>query len=88
MPNLIGCHPGERGSQLPETSALVEGWSEVYLLVLKMALYCLQGSGTPRQQLLMMHSIEWYCTVLHGIEWYCIVMHGIALYCMVLHGIV
>ena len=32
---------------------------------LKMAMYCPQGSGTLRQQLLMMHGIAWYCIVLH-----------------------
>ena len=35
---------------------------------IKMAIYCPQGSGTLRQQLLSMHGIEWYCMVLHGIE--------------------
>ena len=53
----------------------------------KWQLYCPQGSGTLRQQLLMMHGIAWYCMVLHGIAWYCIVLHGIAWYCMVLQGI-
>ena len=38
-----------------------------------MAIYCPQGRGTLRQQLLMMHGIAWYCMVLHGIAWYCIV---------------
>ena len=42
----------------------------------KMALYCPQGSGTLRQQLLMMHGIAWYCMVLHA--WYCRVLQGIA----------
>ena len=46
-----------------------------------------QGSGTLRQQLLMMHGIAWYCMVLHGIALYCVVLHGIACYCIVLHGI-
>ena len=46
--------------------------------MLKMAIYCPQGSGTLRQQLLSMHCISWYCMVLHGIAWYCIVLHGIA----------
>ena len=36
-------------------------------LIIKMALYCPQGSGTFRQQLLMMHGIALYCMVLHGI---------------------
>ena len=31
-----------------------------------MAIYCSQGSGTLRQQLLMMHGIALYCMVLHG----------------------
>ena len=56
----------------------------------KMALYCPQGNGTLRQQLLMMHDIAWYCIVLHSIAWYCMVlhgMHGVAWYCMVLHCI-
>ena len=35
----------------------------------KMALYCPQGSGTLRQQLLMMYGIALYCMVLHGIAW-------------------
>ena len=33
----------------------------------KWPLYCPQGSGTLRQQILMMHGIAWYCMVLHGI---------------------
>ena len=53
----------------------------------KMAIYCPQGSGTLRQQLLMMHDIAWYCMVWHGMAWYYIVLHGIAWYHMVLHGI-
>ena len=53
----------------------------------KMALYCPQGSGTLRQQLLSVHGIVCYCIVLRGIEWYCMVLHVIAWYCMVLHGI-
>ena len=52
-----------------------------------MAIYCPQGSGTLRQQLLSMHDIAWFCMVLHGVAWYFIVLHGIAWYCMVLHGI-
>ena len=52
-----------------------------------MALYCPQGSGTLRQQLLSVHGNVWYCIVLRGIEWYCMVLHVIAWYCMVLHGI-
>merc|ERR1711952_76317 len=51
---------------------------------IKWPLYCPQGSGTLRQQLLM---IAWYCMVLHGIAWYCMVFHGFAWYCMILHGI-
>ena len=43
----------------------------------KIAIYCPQGSGTLRQQLLMMHGIALYCIVLHGIAWYCMVLHGI-----------
>ena len=35
----------------------------------KMAIYCPQGSGTLRQQLLSMHGIAWYYMVLHGIAW-------------------
>ena len=34
---------------------------------IKIAIYCPQGSGTLRQQLLMMHGIAWYCMVLHCI---------------------
>ena len=33
----------------------------------KWPLYCPRGSGTLRQQLLMMHGIAWYCLVLHCI---------------------
>ena len=55
--------------------------------LLKMALYWPQGSGTLRQQLLMMHGIAWHCMVLHCIAWYCMVLHYIAWYCRVLHGI-
>ena len=36
----------------------------------KWPLYCPQGSGTLRQQLLMIHGIAWYCRVLHCIAWY------------------
>ena len=49
----------------------------VQLHIQKWPLYCPQGSGTLRQQLLMFHGIAWYCMVLHGIAWYCIVLHGI-----------
>ena len=35
-------------------------------LIQKWPLYCPQGSGTLRQQLLMMHGIAWYCIVLHS----------------------
>ena len=55
-----------------------------------MALYCPQGSGTLRQQLLMMHGIAWYCMVVHGIAFHCMVFYGIARNCTVLqvmHGI-
>ena len=45
--------------------------------IIKMAMYCPQGSGTLRQQLLMMHGFAWYCIVLHGIAWYCMVLLGI-----------
>ena len=55
--------------------------------MIKMAIYCPQGSGTLRQQLLSVHGIVWYCMVLRGIEWYCMVLHVIAWYCMALHGI-
>ena len=55
--------------------------------ITKWPLYCPQGSGTLRQQLLMMHGIAMYCIVLHSIAWYCMVLHGIAWYCMVLHCI-
>ena len=55
--------------------------------LLKIAIYCPQGSGTLRQHLLMMHGISWYCIVLHSIAWYCMVLHGSARYCMALHGI-
>ena len=42
---------------------------------IKMALYCQQGSGALRQQLLMMHgSSAWNCMVLHGMVWYCMVL--------------
>ena len=37
--------------------------------ITKIAIYCPQGSGTLRQQLLSMHGIAWYCMVLHGIAW-------------------
>ena len=39
------------------------------LVVVKMAIYCPQGSGTLRQQLLSIQGIAWYCMVLHGIAW-------------------
>ena len=35
----------------------------------KMAIYCPQGSGTLRQQLLIIQGIAWYCMLLHGIAW-------------------
>ena len=59
----------------------------IYEPLWKMAMYCPQGSGTLRQQLLMRHGIAGYCMVLHGIAGYCMVLHGIAWHCMVLHGI-
>ena len=46
----------------------------------KMALYCPKGSGTLRQQLLMMQGIAWYCMVLNCIAWYYMVLHSIAWY--------
>ena len=49
-------------------------------IILKMAFYCPQGSGTLRQQLLMMHGTAWHCMVLHGIAWYQMALHGIAWY--------
>ena len=52
-----------------------------------MALYCPQGSGTLRQQLLLMHGIALYCMVLHCVAWYCMVLQGNAWYCMILYGI-
>ena len=52
-----------------------------------MALYCPQGSGTLRQQLLMMNGIAWYCIVLHGTALYSMVLQGNAWYCMILYGI-
>ena len=52
--------------------------SGYYVLEIKMALYCQQGSDTLRQQLLKLHGVAWYCMVLHGIAWYCMVLHGIA----------
>ena len=48
------------------------------IIIKKWPLYCPQGSGTLRQQLLMVHGIAWYCIVLHSIAWYCMVLHGIA----------
>ena len=39
----------------------------IYFIWEKMALYCPQGSGKLRQQLLMMHGIALYCMVLHVI---------------------
>ena len=62
-------------------------WLLELLTELKMAIYCPQGSGTLRQQLLMMYGIAWYCMVLRCIAWYCMVLHGNAWYCMALHGI-
>ena len=50
----------------------------------KWPLYCPQGSGTLRQQLLIMHGMAWYRIVLHSIAWYCMVLHCIAWYCMAL----
>ena len=51
----------------------------------KMAIYCPQGSGTLRQQLLMMHGIAWYCRVLHCIAQYCTISHNLALSRTFLH---
>ena len=44
----------------------------------KWPLYCPQGSGTLRQQLLIMQGIAWFCIVLHSFAWYCMVLYGIA----------
>ena len=44
--------------------------------LLKIAIYCPQGSGTLRQQLTILHYLALYCMVLHDIAWYCMVWHG------------
>ena len=36
-----------------------EGYGQPLIAIPKMALYCPQGSGTLRQELLMMHGIAW-----------------------------
>ena len=59
--------------------------AHIVVLISKMALYCPQGSGTLRQQLLIMHVIAWYCIVLHHIAWYCTILHFLALSCTILH---
>ena len=51
-------HPDDFHLQGEQTSAGIEQ---------KWPLYCPQGSGTLRQQLLMMQGIAWYCMVLHCI---------------------
>ena len=56
------------------------GWLLELLTELKMAMYCQQGSGLLRQQLLMMYGIAWYCIVLPGIARYCMVLHDNAWY--------
>ena len=33
---------------------------DIIMIMIKMAIYCPQGSGTLRQQSLMMHGIAWY----------------------------
>ena len=57
-----------------------------------MALYCPHGSGTLRQQLLMMHylcTILYYlalsCTILHYLALSCTILHYLALSCTILH---
>ena len=50
----------------------------------KWPLYCPQGSGTLRQQLLMMHGIAWYC-ILHHIAPSCTILHHLAPSCTMLH---
>ena len=55
--------------------------------LIKMASYCPQGSGTLRQQLLMMHGIAWYCIILHYLAFSCNIFHYIALSCTILHYI-
>ena len=50
----------------------------------KMALYCPQGSGTLRQQLLSMHGIAWYCMVLHYLAPSCTILHYLELSCTIL----
>ena len=42
-----------------------EGIPYLTVSTLKMAIYCPQGSGTLRQQLLSLHDIAWYCMVSH-----------------------
>merc|ERR1712218_67430 len=74
---INGVNVGQCGSKVLMRTINIKKW----------LLYCPQGSGMLRQQLLMMHGITWYCMVLHSIAWYCMVLHGIAWYCMVLHGI-
>ena len=44
----------------------------------KIAIYCPRGSGTLRQQLLMMH---WLCTNLHYLALSCTILHYLALSC-------
>ena len=46
----------------------VQIWTGIHYSVFKKwPLYCPQGSGTLRQQLLMMHGIAWYSLALHCI---------------------
>ena len=71
-------------------------YEKILIRTTKIAIYCPQGSGTLRQQLIMMHGIawsvmvldciEWYCMVLHSIAWNCTVLLGFTWYCIILHG--
>ena len=54
-------------SNIAKTSLESKHRQELAYQMKKWPLYCPQGSGTLRQQLLMMHGIAWYCMVLHCI---------------------
>ena len=46
---------------------MVKKYNFLVVFFKKWPLYCPQGSGMLRQQLLMMRGIAWYCMVLHEI---------------------
>ena len=75
----MGLEGGSAGLSANDVAKIMDGHiEELAEVISKMAIYCPQGSGTLRQQLLIMQGIAWFCIVLHSFAWYCMVLYGIA----------